>query len=709
MARLPSDFLSLDQEPKCRAGHGPPPAYRTASGTVTETDTWSDYSGSSGLGKRRTSWVNLVESDENLNKHKVNCYPKVKQASHVAQQTQSRAPSQLAYISDNYHYNIMSSAQALPLKAAPMPAGTLPPGSVAQSRTPSVVMAPTVVAQPQAGPLPLKKRNRLQEWRARCGHPCCGFLLFLLVLAVISGIIAAIILSQVLKVPKTAEISWLAPEQYRAGQNQPVKIEMKADNEQVRFQMQGAMPFKGNYISYYDFKTNRVAVIDETLKTGNKTCFVMPLDRSNLHDADAMRRAAAIASKKTSQTQGWDEKWQYLPSPLTMTGQQMFNPAIPECVGARWIQLDYVGSDQKNRKCSDCYDFCLPDYGIEKDTVRNEEQLNIVKRICFYLFVPEWRTYAQANNIEQNQRDFETYYRNRNHLTTAYGGNGGSTDSKWIQLQQVPQTIQNLTGNLAGQLGNAASQMMNKVGEIAQGIQTGVYGQHNNYGQQQQQHQQQQQQQQQQQNYQNGNGYGASMQPNPTSNGMAPSVVNGVVNLNGVNGHSGQTSYNMNTDSQSRYGTIGGVNGLTNGGAYQSNGDRPNMQPNMGSHNMPGAFSPSTTGQQGYVGQYGSPAGAPDQRDLSAVPYTNGNGFGAQSSINRPPYPDANGINPPSGYVPQSESSFQGISGMQLPPDAPSNTGGYRPDVMPNPQYQQQLQQQQDLQQQMAQQRWNSG
>ncbi|VDO88786.1 unnamed protein product [Heligmosomoides polygyrus] len=165
--------------------------------------------------------------------------------------------------------------------------------------------------------------------------------------------------------------------------------------------MQGAMPFKGNYISYYDFKTNRVAVIDETLKTGNKTCFVMPLDRSNLHDADAMRGAAAIASKKTSQTQGWDEKWQYLPSPLTMTGQQMFNPAIPECVGARWIQLDYVGSDQKNRKCSDCYDFCLPDYGIEKDTVRNEEQLNIVKRICFYLFVPEWRTYAQANNIEQ--------------------------------------------------------------------------------------------------------------------------------------------------------------------------------------------------------------------------------------------------------------------------------------------------------------------
>ncbi|VDL86305.1 unnamed protein product [Nippostrongylus brasiliensis] len=146
---------------------------------------------------------------------------------------------------------------------------------------------------------------------------------------------------------------------YRNGQNQPVSIDMKADDEQVRFQMQGALPFKGNYISYYDFKT------------------------------------------KLSQTQGWDESWQYLPSPMTANGQQMFNPPIPECEGARWIQIDYSGTNQKNRKCSDCYDFCLPDYGIEKDTVRGSEHLNIVKRVCFYLFVPEWRTYAQANTIEQ--------------------------------------------------------------------------------------------------------------------------------------------------------------------------------------------------------------------------------------------------------------------------------------------------------------------
>ncbi|PIO63768.1 hypothetical protein TELCIR_14622, partial [Teladorsagia circumcincta] len=277
----------------------PPPAYRTASGTVTETDTWSDYSGSSGLGKRRASWVNLVESDENLNKHKVNCYPKVKQMSNASQQIPSRAPSQMAYVSDNYRLHMVNSSQPLPVKAAPGPAGTLPP-----SRAPSVVMTPAVVATHVAPAK--KKRNRLQEWRKRCGGPCFNMCIFLVVLGTICAIIAAIILSQVLKPPK-----------------------------------------------------------------------------------------------KDSQTKGWDESWQYLPAPMVVNGQKIFDPPIPECEGARWVQLDYVANNQKNRKCSDCYDFCLPDYGIERDVVRGEEFLNIVKRVCFYLFVPEWRTYAQANTIEQ--------------------------------------------------------------------------------------------------------------------------------------------------------------------------------------------------------------------------------------------------------------------------------------------------------------------
>ncbi|PIO66135.1 hypothetical protein TELCIR_12165 [Teladorsagia circumcincta] len=172
--------------------------------------------------------------------------------------------------------------------------------------------------------------------------------IFLVVLGTICAIIAAIILSQVLKPPKNAHFSWQAPEQYRGGQNNPVRIDMKADNDQIRLQMQGALPFKGNYITYYDFKTNRVAVIDETLKSNSKMCFVMPLDRSNLRDADTMRRAAGRSTNKDSQTKGWDESWQYLPAPMVVNGQKIFDPPIPECEGARWVQLDYVANNQKS-------------------------------------------------------------------------------------------------------------------------------------------------------------------------------------------------------------------------------------------------------------------------------------------------------------------------------------------------------------------------
>uniref|UniRef100_A0A158P8T6 BRICHOS domain-containing protein n=1 Tax=Angiostrongylus cantonensis TaxID=6313 RepID=A0A158P8T6_ANGCA len=323
MARLPFNFQSFDQEPR-RSRHGPPPAYRSVSGSVTETDTWSDYSASSGLGKRRASWTNLVESDENLNKHKLNCYPKVRQ---------------------------INSAHPLPLKLAPpAPAGTLVPASATQSRAQSVATAP--VAPPATSSHPFLKRNRLQEWKAACSRPCCSICLLLLALAIIAGIISAIVLTQVLKPPKTAQMSWLAPEMYRNGQNAPVRIEMKTDDDRIRLQMQGAIPFKGNYISYYDFKTNRVAVIDETLKGNGKssTCFLLPLDLSNLRDADTMRYAIGNAARRSSQTQGWAESWQYLPSPLPMGTLQMFNPPIPECEGARWIQLEYVGNNQKSRR-----------------------------------------------------------------------------------------------------------------------------------------------------------------------------------------------------------------------------------------------------------------------------------------------------------------------------------------------------------------------
>lgn len=56
-----------------------------------------------------------------------------------------------------------------------------------------------------------------------------------------------------------------------------------------------------------------------------------------------------------------------------------------------------------DNKCTECFDFCLPEYGIQNDNIRGESYLNIVRRNCFYLYVPEWKgyQYQSPNQVPQ--------------------------------------------------------------------------------------------------------------------------------------------------------------------------------------------------------------------------------------------------------------------------------------------------------------------
>uniref|UniRef100_A0A8R1HK31 BRICHOS domain-containing protein n=1 Tax=Caenorhabditis japonica TaxID=281687 RepID=A0A8R1HK31_CAEJA len=547
------------------------------------------------MGQRRSSWNNLVQvgGDPMAPRQAPPrpAAPAVSTTFSLGSRTSSVLGMQPAPTVFSTQFSVQG--QALPMQkvystdprfgvSVPRPAGTIhSSSSLPPSRAPSIVLAPNpsppIIEKKFDSKNKSKnrnqqpKRNRLQEIKNFCTRPSVMGCALCLLLALIVAIIIIIILSQVLPSPKQATFTWIAPPALTNGQNVSSRVEMKVDQERIRFQMTGAAPIKGNFINYYDFNNNQVIVIDQALSSNGKNlyCFLVPLDRNTMPNPGQVRKAAKNSVLKHQQTEGWQEKWTWIPSPLQQTNsnQNMFNPPIPECNGSRIVQLQST-SDQRNRRCTDCYDFCLPQYGIMKNASQNnEEYLNVVQQDCFYLFVPEWRTYAQANTIEQNQQDFENYYRNRQHMQVSYSSSGPN-GSRWIPLSGIPGQMMNATGALVGQVGNAVSNF----GGNVYGAITG---------------QQQQQPQQQQQGYVNGNGNGMSYgQPASASyqNGqttqqqlapqqqqqqqqlpqqqqqlpqqqqltqqqqLAPSgyhpAVNGVVNLNGVNGNNGNTEYN---------------------------------------------------------------------------------------------------------------------------------------------------------------------
>ncbi|KAF1764996.1 hypothetical protein GCK72_004947 [Caenorhabditis remanei] len=625
-----TQFPALDHEPR---GQGPPPSYRNSAATE---DSWSTMSGSGPnqamSGQRRNSWTNLVQvgGDPMVPKQ---APPRPAAPMSTTFSATSRSSSVLAmqqhqptvfttqfsevetvhariqsvrYIDENgddsgrsTSRDTVTETQGQPLQpqkvfstdprlvSIPRPAGTIhSSGSMPASRSGSIIIGPnpSPPRQKKKGKDAKRKddnkpkRNRMQELKNFCqGKKVAGCGLCLLVVLIVA-IVIIIILSQVLPTPKTANFTWIAPPALTNGQNSSSRIDMKTEKGgRIRFQITGSPPIKGNYINYYDFDKNQVVVIDQSLNANGKNlyCFIVPLDRSSMPNAGDVRKAAKSSVLRHQQEDGWQQVWSWIPSPLQQTNaaQSMFSPPIPECNGSRIVQLQPT-SDQRNRRCTDCYDFCLPQYGIMRNASDNDkEYLNIKQQDCFYLFVPEWRTYAQANTMEQNQQDYENYYRNRQHLQVSYGSNGPN-DSRWIPLSGMPRQMMNATGAFVGQVGNA-------IGNLGSNVYGIVTGQGQQQGQQVPQNMQNSvnpQAVQQQQNYGvpvNGSpgpmntvsgAFGANgqyqnaqvaqmqqqriqnqqqqMQQNLQPSGYHPAV-NGVVNLNGVNGVNGNTEYNV--------------------------------------------------------------------------------------------------------------------------------------------------------------------
>ncbi|KAL3985824.1 hypothetical protein ACH3XW_40240 [Acanthocheilonema viteae] len=525
LGRSKTQFQQLDAEPRPVGNPSsifpgcPPPSYRSS----TNADDSATFSSTESSGvaaptysiKRRNSWINLIESNENLCKKDLLHYTEPPYTTTTTTGNVNIPMPACCTWTGNIYGNNYQFPQKYNLN-----------GRYAKYFTPFYVLNstgdPIAISKLEltnCGSLcklnnaknlstNFSKRDRMNELREWFQEPKNkSYLFIVLFLLITCCIISAIILLNKEFTQESRKFSWIPPLVFRNQHGNSTMVKMYQNNHQVRFEILGNLPIKNNYITIYDFKMRRIAIIDSTLRDNGKNliCFVMNMNISTMPDKYSLEIGAQNAFKRTEQIHGWEEAWNFLPVSYFGNSSILFDPPIPECNAARWILLNYTKSNQRGKKCSDCYDFCLPELGIERDYLRAETFLNIIRRDCFYLFVPEWRSFAAAYSSKQNEYDFQQFYnqgRNRinsddeNENSRSNGGsnygNGGNygnrfngiqnvvdgivqpiTDqyrnfeSKWISLQKIPQQISNPGMD---QISNIASNIQNSPSNAVQSI-----------------------------------------------------------------------------------------------------------------------------------------------------------------------------------------------------------------------------------------------
>uniref|UniRef100_A0AAF5PTI0 BRICHOS domain-containing protein n=2 Tax=Wuchereria bancrofti TaxID=6293 RepID=A0AAF5PTI0_WUCBA len=509
---------------------GPPPSYRSStnaddSATLSSTESSSVPATTCSI-KRRNSWINLIENNENLYEKDV---PHSIESLCASAATTTTIPTRNAnnvmspchtWVEDTYGNNYqflekynLNGRYAKYFTPFYVLNSTGDPIAISKLKLTNYDPLCKLNGTGERLPAGFSKRDRMIELKRWFREPKNKSYVFaLLLLFIACCIIAVILLLNMELAQESRNFSWMPPLMFRNQQGNSTVIKMYQDDHQVRFEILGNLPIKNNYITIYDFTVRRIAIIDSTLRDNSKNlvCFVMNMNVSTMPDKYSLEIGAQNALKRKEQIHGWEEVWNFLPGSYFGNSSALFDPSIPECDGARWILLNYTKSNQRGKRCSDCYDFCLPELGIERDYLRAEIFLNIIRRNCFYLFVPEWRFFAAAYDGKQNEYNSEKlYYEGRNDINNgnnsrSINSNGGGNyenrlngiqnvigenvqpitdqhqnfESKWISLQEIPQQISNLA---LDQMSNTESNVRNMPSNVQS-----IFG-NRNYQQQQQQ------------------------------------------------------------------------------------------------------------------------------------------------------------------------------------------------------------------------------
>ncbi|EPB71758.1 BRICHOS domain protein [Ancylostoma ceylanicum] len=186
---------------------------------------------------------------------------------------------------------------------------------------------------------------------------------------------------------------------------------------QAHFELRGNQPFKSNSFTAIDFQTGYIAIADHALTDSNgrhTTCFIMPLDRSAISSMDALKEAVSESDSEIQAQFGWQEFWQFDAEQIdSVAANSKFTDKIEDCTNAKWyflkqavhsrgktpgitLFLTLLMEGTLDASCSDCYDFCLPDWAVvRKEKYEDQSTIGIRRLDCFRLYVPEWRNFSK--------------------------------------------------------------------------------------------------------------------------------------------------------------------------------------------------------------------------------------------------------------------------------------------------------------------------
>ncbi|KAI6187797.1 BRICHOS domain-containing protein C09F5.1 [Aphelenchoides besseyi] len=173
---------------------------------------------------------------------------------------------------------------------------------------------------------------------------------------------------------------------------------------EIDFEMVGNHPLKSNSYTVADFSTGYIAIADHALTDTNGRhthCYLMKLDRDAMPNMDVVMDAIASTDHEVHSEFGWQEHWQYVVKAIDATqATSKFHSTINDCLNAKWYMLEHTVYT-KDSSCTACYDFCFPDYAVQRrQKYEDAVTLGIRRLNCFRHYVPEWINYQIESDEE---------------------------------------------------------------------------------------------------------------------------------------------------------------------------------------------------------------------------------------------------------------------------------------------------------------------